>query len=175
MKTISCFLLAMVLGATAQSLDNPPKIDNPQIDYAAFKKATLEAESLHQQRRVDEATFLKMAAEPGTLIYDGRTLARYERIHVKGAVHLAYTDITEDALKKVLGDKNTRILIYCNNNFLGDPMDLATKTVSLNVPMFVTLYAHGYRNVYELGPLLNVKTTKIPFEGTAVVKEEKSR
>lgn len=159
------------------SVEVPPRgsIPNPQIDYAAFKNATLEAESMREQRRLDEATFLKMAAEPGTIIYDGRTAERFQRIHVKGAVNLAYTEITEETLTKLLGDKNTRVLIYCNNNFTGNHRDFVVKAVSLNVPTFITLYAHGYRNVYELGPALDIKTTKIPFEGTDVVKPVNSR
>jgi len=28
------------------------------------------------------------------------------------------------------------------------------------------LRSYGYTNIYELGPLLNVQTTSIPFEGT---------
>ena len=31
----------------------------------------------------------------------------------------------------------------------------------------IALYNHGYRNVYELGPLIDFKQSKLPFEGTA--------
>ena len=34
--------------------------------------------------------------------------------------------------------------------------------VALNIQTFVNLHAYGYTNVYELGPLLDVKTTRIP-------------
>ena len=33
-----------------------------------------------------------------------------------------------------------------------------------NLPTYVALYDYGYRNVYELGPLLEVATTRIEFE-----------
>jgi len=32
----------------------------------------------------------------------------------------------------------------------------------------IALYSYGYRNVYELGPNLSVRSTRIPFEGTWV-------
>ena len=67
----------------------------------------------------------------------------------------------------MLPDKNQVILIYCNNNFVNAPKAFEDKraSVSLNVPTFITLHAYGYTNVFELGPLLDVTTTKIPFVG----------
>jgi len=32
---------------------------------------------------------------------------------------------------------------------------------SLNLSTYVSLYSYGYRNIYELGPLLDLKETKI--------------
>jgi hypothetical protein len=61
-------------------------------------------------------------------------------------------------------------LIYCNNNFEGSPAAFAAKApaASLNLSTYTSLKAYGYSNIFELGPLLNVTTTKIPFEGTEV-------
>lgn len=160
------FLIVLALTATLQA----EGIENPQIDFRAFAEKTKEAESLRSQRRIDEATFLKMGAEPNTIILDLRSTDKFRAIHVKGAKHLAYTDITETSLTKLIPDKNTRILIYCNNNFTGEERNFAAKTVALNIPSYITLHAHGYKNIYELGPLLNIKTTKIPFEGSEVAK-----
>ncbi len=89
-------------------------------------------------------------------------------LHVKGAVHLDLTNATAADLAKVIPDKGTRILIYCNNNFLNEPVAMGGKafTTSLNIYTFNTLYGYGYKNVYELGPLLDIKKTVIPFEGT---------
>jgi phage shock protein E len=119
---------------------------------------------------VSEDEFIKMAAEPGTVILDARSTDKFKNIHVKGSIHLAFTDFTEDAAKKLNPDKATRILIYCNNNFENEPVNLARKfnSVALNIQTFINLHAYGYTNVYELGPLLDLKTTRIPFDGTAV-------
>jgi len=148
------------------------EIENPAISYPEFKNLVTKLDSVRAARRVSEEDFLKMAAEPGTIIFDARSTDKFERIHVKGAVHLAFTDFTDEALQKVIPDKNTRILIYCNNNFSKEPIGFASKTrsVALNIQTFVNLHAYGYENVYELGPLLDVTTTKIPFEGSGVLK-----
>lgn len=147
------------------------EIKNPAIEYSEFAKLTQQLEPIRTKNRVSEEDFLKMAAAPGTVVFDARSTDKFERIHVKGALHLAFTDFTADALQKVIPDKTTRILIYCNNNFDKDPVGFARKTaeVALNIQTFINLHAYGYTNVYELGPLLDVKITRIPFEGTSVL------
>lgn len=148
-------------------------IQNPAINYTEFARLTAELEPTREKHRVTEDEFIKMAAEPGTVIFDARSTDKFQRIHVKGALHLAFTDFTEEALAKVIPDKSTRILIYCNNNFDKEPIGFASKlkVVALNIQTFINLHAYGYTNVYELGPLLDVRTTRIPFEGTAVLPQ----
>lgn len=148
------------------------EIKNPAIQYSGFRKLTQELEPVRAKNRVSEEDFLKMAGEPGTVILDARSRDKFDAIHAKGALHLALTDFTEEALQKLIPDKTTRILIYCNNNFKNEPVNFASKSVvvALNIQTFINLHAYGYKNVYELGPLLDVKTTHIPFEGTAVLQ-----
>lgn len=140
--------------------------ENPAINYPAFLKLTGELGPVREKHRISEEEFIRMSGEKGTVIFDARSKDRFELIHVKGALHLAFTDFTEEALKGVIPDKTTRILIYCNNNFENDSIGFARKgpPVSLNIQTFINLHAYGYENVYELRPLLDVRTTKIPFE-----------
>ena len=35
---------------------------------------------------------------------------------------------------------------------------------SLNLSTFATLYMYGYKNVYELGPLVAIEKSKLEFE-----------
>ena len=143
-------------------------IPNPAINYQEFARLTTELAPVREKHRVTEEQFIAMAAEPGTIVFDARTTDKFEITHVRGARHLPFTDFTEEALAKVIPDKNTRILIYCNNNFDNEPVAFARKgaVVSLNIQTFINLHAYGYKNVYELGPLLDVWTTKIPLVKT---------
>ena len=168
MKTKRILTLTVILASCLHA----DEIKNPAIDYGEFARLTLELAPVREKNRITEVEFLKMSAEPGTAIFDARSTDKFERIHVKGALHLAFTDFTEEALQKVIPDKNTRILIYCNNNFDREPFGFARKTaeVALNIQTFINLHAYGYKNVYELGPLLDVKTTKIPFEESGPLK-----
>jgi hypothetical protein len=138
-------------------------INNPAIDMKGYLEVAGEAAQHRESRRLTEEEFIKMSREPGTIILDARSAEKYNVLHIKGAINLSFPDITVDSLNATLPDKNARILIYCNNNFVGDQKAFPTKmvTASLNLSTYIALYTYGYRNIYELGPLLDVNTTKL--------------
>jgi hypothetical protein len=90
--------------------------------------------------------------------------------HIAGAINLPFTDFSAASLAKVIPAKDTKILIYCNNNFLGDQLAMVSKSApaSLNLSTYTSLKAYGYTTIYELGPLLDVKKTAIPFAGSEI-------
>jgi len=141
---------------------------NRNIDYEGFLSNAVAVSKLRQERRVREQDFIEMSLKPDTIVFDARSDAKYGLLHVKGAKHLSLPDVTAAELAKLIPSKATRILIYCNNNFLGDPESFPTKEMraSLNLYTFNTLYSYGYTNVYELGPWIDIKASKIPFEGS---------
>lgn len=158
------FLAAALAIATVQADEG-----NPRIDYRGFVKGVADVETLRDGRRIDEDEFLALAAQPDTIVLDARSREKYDLLHVRGARHLSFPDITADELAKVIPTKDTRVLIYCNNNFENEARAFASKAApaALNVHTFNVLHAYGYTNIYELKPLLDVQTTKIPFAGTA--------
>lgn len=161
---------AAVLAAKATEQREPPATpDNAQIDYGAFLRSAGEVQQFRAKRRVSEAEFLRLAAQKDTLILDTRSKWAYDQAHVDGAVHLNFSDITKESLHRVLGeDKNRRVLIYCNNNFRTSKVALAGKMASaaLNIPTFITLYEYGYRNLYELGPVVDPEASRLNLVGT---------
>ena len=161
------FLAALVLpNVTAVSAQAPDPLRNPAIDMEGYLKVSREAAQHRATRRVTEADFMRMSSEPNTIVLDARSLAKYNELHVKGAKHLNFSDITIDSLAQLIPDKNTRVLIYCNNNFRNaeSPFPMKMVTASLNLSTYIALYNYGYRNVYELGPLIDFKQSKLPFE-----------
>jgi hypothetical protein len=155
-------LCLFAVGAGAQ------EIPNPLIDYPGFQEQVSLVGALREQRRITEDEFIRMAAEPGTIVLDARSTEMFRLLHVKGARNLSLPDFTEEDLARVIPSKTTRVLIYCNNNFLNSPDPFRTKAIvaSLNIYTFNVLHSYGYTNVYELGPLLDVKKTKLKFEGS---------
>jgi phage shock protein E len=167
---VSLVALAASFAAAAQvAADAVEPIVNPAIDPAAYLRVANEAVAHRDSHRLSEADFIRMSREPGTVVLDARSKAKFDELHVEGAVHLSFPDIAIDSLAALLPDKNVRILIYCNNNFRGadSPFPAKLASASLNLPTFIALYDYGYRNVWELGPLLELETTAIPFARSA--------
>jgi len=164
--------LALLLSGAAVPAPSeaPARIDNPAIDMKGYLRVANEAAAHRERHRLSEAAFRRMSREPGTIVLDARSRERYELMHVKGAVNLSFPDIAIETLERTLPDKSARILIYCNNNFLNGREAFLSKApdASLNLSTYIALYGYGYRNVYELGPLLDVRSSKLEFEGTGV-------
>jgi len=163
-RTTSCALAALAL---ALPLRAAPV--NPAIDAEAFLRTARAAIEHRESHRVSEDEFLRMSAEPRTLVLDARSREKYEALHVEGAVNLPFPDISIGTLRALAPDKSVRILIYCNNNFLNapDPFPSKLPSASLNLSTYTALYDYGYRNVYELGPLLDIHATRITFASGA--------
>lgn len=160
----------------ATKTNNYPKA---LADYGDFKTLVGTVEQHRQQRLISLDDFLKMQKEPNTIILDTRSAGRYESRHLKGAISLPFTEFTQGNLNRLIPNPNTRILIYCNNNFMGDPKNFATKTaapsasnnhtpvtLALNIPTYINLYGYGFKNLYELDELVSIRDGRIQFEGT---------
>jgi len=80
---------------------------------------------------------------------------------------VSFPDIAVESLRGTIPDLRTRILIYCNNNFIDaeGPFPSKLPAASLNLSTFIALYTYGYRNVWELGPQLDLAHSILPFEG----------
>jgi len=160
--SIAVFTL-LAFAAVVPAQRNNTYITNPAIDMKGFLETAAEAARHREGRRLTEEQFLNMSKEPGVVILDARSRDRYDELHINGAINLSFPDITVESLARVLPDKNVKILIYCNNNFRNNKSAFPRKIAeaSLNLSTYISLYSYGYRNVYELGPLLDVKTTKL--------------
>jgi phage shock protein E len=116
---LAALLLSMssVMAAQAQGAAPP----NPRIDYGAFAANVAAVAPLRESRLLSEEQFMRMAREPGTVVLDARSERMYARRHVIGAVNLSLPEFTDATLARVIPSKATRVLIYCNNNFIGAP------------------------------------------------------
>lgn len=163
LAVIGAAVLPLCLLAMAQAQTRP--LNNPAIDMDGYLRMSRDAARHRESRRLTEAEFIMMAAEPGTVVLDARSTEKYDLLHIAGAINLSFPDITIDSLQSMIPNKTTRVLIYCNNNFQDAVVPFPSKlpAASLNLSTYIALYTYGYRNVYELGPLLDVKTSKLTF------------
>lgn len=169
----------------------------PDRQVAQYRQATESAHKLRQERLVTLEKFLEMAADPETVVLDSRSPAAFKDAHIVGAININLADFSHQTLAKHIASKSTRILIYCNNNFFDierffeekninvgsmsiekavEQRKLAVRRMTskragfaLNIPTFNSLHAHGYTNVWELGPIVNIATeNRLKFEGEAI-------
>ena len=148
------------------------QIPNRLIDYSGFLRNAREVNAVRESRRLTEDQFLQAMSEPGVVILDARSAAKFNLRHLRGAVNLSLPDFTAAELAKIIPSRDSKVLIYCNNNFLGSDRAFPSKApaASLNISTYVTLATYGYTNIYELGPLIDVKTSTLPFEGDEISK-----
>ena len=136
-----------------------------------------------------------MSEEENTIILDTRSKDAYDKFHIKGAVHIDFSDFTEFKLNELIPNKEKRILIYCANNFYGDSqlvakggpanskgivltvrppnpiiqylkVEKSKSPVALNIPTYINLYYYGYKNVYELSSSVNIKDNNLEVAGS---------
>lgn len=182
-------------GVGESAADKPTRSDragrvpaNPAIDDVAFADLSVGLATRRERRRVPVERFIAMASEPNTVLLDTRSRSAYDRVHLAGAVHLNFSDLTAEKLRKVIGSKDTRVLIYCNNNFvvepgpktkmgtaseirsreLADALAVKAPALALNLPTFINLVGYGYRDIYELADRIGTSDPRIRLEGTAV-------
>ena len=166
---VACAVVALALARPGMAA-GAPATPNLAIDMAGFLDVALAAADHRASRRVSEDEFIRMSKLPGTVILDARSDSLFRLLHVRGALSLSFPDIATASLAQLLPDREARILIYCNNNFYGADYAFPLKLpmASLNLSTYVALYTYGYRNVYELEPLLDVHATRVPLEGSVV-------
>ncbi len=185
MKAITLFF-TMMLGFNASFLHAQDSAPPPaKVDYDAFEKLTLEVKEHRKTRLINLDEFLRVSKTEKVCILDTRSDSMYQSKHIKGALHLNFSDFTQRNLTRIIPNPNSKILIYCNNNFDGDQINFASKgvdlskiskvkpiTLALNIPTYINLYGYGYRNVFELSELVSVFDKRVVFEGTAVKKAD---
>ncbi len=162
--------LFFTLFLSVSSILMADQIPNRLIDYKEFQKIVVASASERESHRLTEPQFIEAMTDKTAVALDARSASKYELRHIRGAVNLQFTDFTAETLAKIIPTKSSKILIYCNNNFIGSPISFASKapSASLNISTYTSLRSYGYTNIFELGPLLNVRTTSIPFDGTEV-------
>ncbi len=159
-------ILAFLFAMPSAGLRATSSAPNPAIDMEGYLSVSMAAARHRETRRLSEAEFIRLSREPGTIVLDARSRQKFDELHIKGAINLSFPDIAVESLGRMIPDKATRILIYCNNNFRDaeGPFPSKLPSASLNLSTYIALYNYGYRNVYELAPLIDIKASRLKFE-----------
>lgn len=104
-----------------------------KVSIDDYEKLIAEVKEHRKTRLLNLDQFNAEAKKLGVIILDARSDAMYNTKHIKGAIHLNFSDFTQEALAKVIPSFDTEILIYCNNNFEDDSKFFPTKMVVPNI------------------------------------------
>lgn len=164
------------------------KTEKAFVNFDFFEKTMAQAKINRADKLIDFNTFIKMSKESQTIILDTRSKERFDKMHIKGAIHLNFSDFTQENLANKIPSRATNVLIYCNNNFKQEPIfknnfltksvsfestkiqttSLIDQTLALNIPTYINLFGYGYKNVYELSELINSQNSLLQLEGSDV-------
>lgn len=191
-KIVISTLLLVAFSASAQTsvkkvpfLESSDWVKPAMVDFDSYENLIKEVKVHRKLHLLPLDSFVAMSKRPKVVILDTRSDSMYNAKHITGAIHLNFSDFNQMSLAKLIPDKNTTILIYCNNNFDDDPVFFVTKsvlpmsaveraqtplTLALNIPTYINLFGYGYKNVYELSQTISIKNSKITLSGTAVGK-----
>lgn len=161
-------LLYVLAVVTAAPVSTPVITTARQIDYAGFEQLARDVRPVRAKRLVTLDRFKAMAQSGDAIILDARSAEAFAQGHIAGAINLPLTDFTAEALAAALPDRARPVLIYCNNNFSNNrrPVVMKAAPVSLNIQTFINLAAYGYRDVYELGQVIDFDDPKVGWVKT---------
>ncbi len=162
-------LLAIPIAASAEAPENKNKSSKAkiekEIDYDAYYKKAGELSSLRKERTIGVNKLLEMKEDKKTIILDVRSKISYECSHIDGAINIPYSDIKEGTLKSIIPNKDTRVIIYCDNGI----EEMITRVMPLSMQAFPLIYQLGYQNIYELESSIRSKPEdlkKLPLKGS---------
>jgi len=164
---------ALVLTSSA----NEPEQRDSLVDFPSFEILSSEAAKHRMTRLVDLEKFWEVSKQPDAIILDTRSKAAYDLGHIKDAIHLNFSDFTDDKLAKIIKDVDAPILIYCNNNFSDniEPVPVKRMPLALNIPTFINLYGYGYKNIYELSDLVSMQELGADWVSSSPHEQEETR
>lgn len=123
------------------------------VDFDAYQNLVSEVKEHRKNYMLNAEEFVAMSKNEKVIILDTRSDSMYMAAHVKGAIHLNFSDFTQENLAKIIPSPDYKILIYCNNNFESKPLALTIPNLDLS-PYFVTKQAFP--------PKFDVKQFSIP-------------
>ena len=182
-----CSTILLVISTSYSDLTTQvspkPEYEKALVNYQDFEQLVKKVKKIREKNLISFEQLLQYQNEPNTIILDARSKDKYAGKHLKGAINLPFTEFTQENLRRVIPDTTTRIIIYCNNNFKGDPIYFASKMfvpgleearslsrdkrpimLALNIPTYINLYGYGYRNIFELNELVDMNDKRLTFE-----------
>ena len=136
--------------ATAQLVVPPPDAPVPQAGAPLIPPGmSVDEFTKHMQGAQEAALTLHGFAElqsvlPDMVVLDVRSKEGFNARHIKGALNLPVTEMTEHTLPVLIPDKTRVVVLVCDESFF------PTRRLSMTLQAWPVLKANGYTNVRRL-------------------------
>jgi len=159
------FVGLAVFPASAQT---PETLQSQDTKAAKFTRDLALALDHRLERIVSLDTFTQMYSEANTVILDTRTAADFAAGHIYGAVNVPLSEMSLLRLADAIDDRQTRILIYGDENIgeVSGRSDYDISTLPVNLLTYIGLHNYGYYEVYELGEKASFRDERLNWIDT---------
>lgn len=166
--TASLFI-AIGLSAPAQAQEIHAEPARADLKAAAFARDLPSALTHRAARLVNMDTFLQMDSEANTMILDTRSRADFASGHLYGAVNVPLSEMTLLNLGDAIDDRETRILIYGDENIAESAArpDYEVSTLPINLLSYISLHRYGYFELYELSEKVSIRDPRVDWQDGA--------
>ena len=153
--------IAIGVCSTAQA----QAVDPAEQKAEKFTRALTPALEHRQSRLIDLDAFAQMNTEANTVILDTRSREDFAAGHIYGAVNIPLSEMTLLNLADAIDDRETRILIYGDENIgeISGRSDFDVSTLPINLLTYVSLHRYGYYDLYELGEKASYKDIRLDW------------
>ena len=159
MSPTNILVALLVLLSLAARADSPPVlIEIKPQDFYQRASATPPTEISAKQ-------LSDWLIEESVVLIDLRAKESYDAAHIRGAINLAIESLTTENLQKIVPNSDSRIVVYCANNFM------PTRMIALTTLGYPAIEQLGYRNVHRLEDLWRSQTCRESEKSAGAVPE----
>ena len=133
-------LLAAALIATARA-ESPPVVSEIKAQDFYRQASTSPPKEISAKQLAD------WLAKDAVILIDLRAKESFEYAHIRGAINVPIELLTAEHLKTLVPNRDSRIVVYCTNNFM------PTRMVALTTLGYPAIEQLGYSNVNRLEDL----------------------
>jgi rhodanese-related sulfurtransferase len=97
------------------------------------------------------ARVAKLMKDKRIVLVDLRSAEEFSQSHLQGAINIPATDLTDEKLAKLIPDRQSTIVTYCDNTLF------PTRRIAITSMTSAAFYQLGYEQVYVLQELYLAK------------------
>lgn len=144
MKASYIVALLVTVSLTTSANAAPPPLANEIKAQDFYQRASAEL-----PKQIDAKQLSTWLDENAVILIDLRGKESFEAAHIRGAINVPIELLTVEHLKTVVPNSDSRIVVYCANNFM------PTRMIALTTLGYPAIEQLGYSQVHRLEDLWN--------------------